>query len=43
VSAPLGHANAAVTLGIYSQATSDAEAAAANVAGSLLSSVLKAR
>jgi integrase len=43
VSARLGHANAAVTLGIYSHATSDAEAAAASVAGSLLSSVLKTR
>jgi integrase len=43
VSARLGHANAAVTLGIYSHATSDAEAAAASVAGSLLSSVLKIR
>jgi integrase len=41
VSARLGHANAAVTLGIYSHATSDAEAAAASVAGKLLSSVLK--
>jgi integrase len=40
-SARLGHANAAVTLGIYSHATSDAEAAAASVAGKLLSSVLK--
>ena len=37
------HANAAVTLGIYSHATSDAEAAAASVAGTLLSSVLKTR
>ena len=43
VSARLGHANAAVTLGIYSHATSDAEAAAASVAGTLLSSVLKTR
>jgi integrase len=43
VSARLGHANAAVTLGIYSHATSDAEAAAASVAGSLLSNVLKSR
>jgi integrase len=41
VSARLGHANAAVTLGIYSHATTDAEAAAALVAGSLLSNVLK--
>jgi integrase len=41
VSARLGHANAAVTLGIYSHATTDAEAAAAQVAGSLLSSALK--
>lgn len=40
VSARLGHANAAVTLGIYSHATSDAEAAAAEAAGSLLSNVL---
>ena len=43
VSARLGHANAAVTLGIYSHATTDAEAAAAQVAGSLLSNVLKGR
>src|SRR6185503_19075446 len=43
VSARLGHANAAVTLGIYSHATTDAEAAAARVAGSLLSNVLNAR
>lgn len=41
VSARLGHANAAVTLGIYSHSTADAEAAAAKVAGSLLSGVLK--
>ncbi len=41
VSARLGHANAAVTLGIYSHSTTDAEAAAAQVAGSLLSNVLK--
>ena len=41
VSARLGHANAAVTLGIYSHATTDAESAAAAVAGSLLSNVLK--
>jgi integrase len=40
VSARLGHANAAVTLGIYSHATTDAEAAAAMAAGVLLSSVL---
>lgn len=42
VSARLGHANAAVTLGIYSHATGDAEAAA-GVAGSHLSNVLKTR
>ena len=41
VSARLGHANAAVTLGIYSHATADAEAAAAQAAGSLLSNVLR--
>ena len=41
VSARLGHANAAITLGIYSHSTSDAEAAAALVAGSLLANVLK--
>jgi integrase len=41
VSARLGHANAAITLGIYSHSTSDAEAAAAQVAGSLLSNTLK--
>ena len=41
VSARLGHANAAITLGIYSHSTTDAEAAAAQVAGSLLSNVLK--
>ena len=41
VSARLGHANAAVTLGIYSHSTTDAEAAAAQVAGSLLSNILK--
>lgn len=41
VSARLGHANAAVTLGIYSHSTTDAEAAAAQVAGSLLASVLQ--
>jgi integrase len=41
VSARLGHANAAVTLGIYSHATTDAEAAAAKAAGVLLSNVLK--
>lgn len=40
VSARLGHANAAVTLGIYSHATTDAEAAAAAAAGALLSNVL---
>jgi integrase len=40
VSARLGHANAAVTLGIYSHATTDAEAAAATAAGLLLSNVL---
>ncbi len=43
VSARLGHANAAVTLGIYSHATTDSEAAAAQAAGSLLSNVLKGR
>jgi integrase len=42
VSARLGHANAAITLGIYSHSTTDAEAAAAQVAGSILSNVLKA-
>jgi integrase len=41
VSARLGHANAAVTLGIYSHTITDAEAAAARVAGSLLSEVLQ--
>jgi integrase len=41
VSARLGHANAAVTLGIYSHATTDAEAAAATAAGALLSNVLR--
>ena len=41
VSARLGHANAASTLGIYGHATTDSEAAAAPVAGSLLASVLK--
>jgi hypothetical protein len=41
-SARLGHANAAVTLGIYSHATTDAEAAAAVAAGALLSNVLGA-
>lgn len=41
VSARLGHANAAITLGIYSHSTSDAEAAAAQVAGSLLSNTLR--
>lgn len=40
VSARLGHANAAVTLGIYSHATTDAEAAAATAAGAFLSNVL---
>jgi integrase len=39
VSARLGHANAAVTLGIYSHATTDAEAAAAQAAASLLRTV----
>jgi integrase len=43
VSARLGHANAAVTLGIYSHATTDSEAAAAQAAGALLSKVLKGR
>lgn len=43
VSARLGHANAAVTLGIYSHATTDAEAAAAQAAGLLLSNVLKGK
>jgi integrase len=43
VSARLGHANAAVTLGIYSHSTTDAEAAAAQVAGSLLSGVFGRR
>ncbi len=42
VSARLGHANAAVTLGIYSHATTDAEAAAATAAGLLLANVLGA-
>jgi integrase len=41
VSARLGHANAAITLGIYSHSTSDAEAAAAQEAGSLLATTLK--
>jgi integrase len=41
VSARLGHANAAVTLGIYSHATADAEAAAAAAAAALLSGVLE--
>jgi integrase len=41
VSARLGHANAAITLGIYSHSTTDAEAAAAHVAGSLLANALK--
>jgi DNA invertase Pin-like site-specific DNA recombinase len=41
VSARLGHSSAAVTLGVYSHATTDAEAAAAQVAGLLLSNVLK--
>ena len=43
VSARLGHANAAITLGIYSHATVDAEAEAAQKAGALLSAVLQAR
>ena len=41
VSARLGHANAAITLGVYSHSTSDAEAAAAAVAGSLLANALR--
>jgi integrase len=41
VSARLGHANAAITLGIYSHSTTDAEAAAALAAGSLLANALK--
>jgi len=41
VSARLGHANAAITLGIYSHSTTDAEAAAAKVAGLLLANVVK--
>jgi integrase len=40
VSARLGHANAAITLGIYSHSTTDAEAAAAEAAGSLISKAL---
>lgn len=41
VSARLGHANAAITLGIYSHSTTDAEAAAAAAAGLLLTNALK--
>ncbi len=40
VSARLGHANAAITLGIYSHSTTDAEAAAAQVAGSLVQNAI---
>jgi integrase len=40
VSARLGHANAAITHGIYSHSIRDAEAAA-QVAGSLLANTLK--
>ena len=43
VTARLGHANAGITLSIYTHSTSDAEAAAAKVAGSLLANVLQPR
>ncbi|MDE2183474.1 MAG: site-specific integrase [Alphaproteobacteria bacterium] len=41
VSARLGHSNPSVTLSIYTHSTADAEGAAAQVAGSLLSNVLR--